>query len=117
MTAKSVNAGELRTHVIVQSVTKTPDGSGNFTQAWANVFTSGVSVGSKWTYAHGIEATENKRLGLGKKAALIMRYSPLITETCRILRGTETWEIESVDNIGYGNAWIEVKIKQTEAAI
>lgn len=117
MAFKSVNAGDLRTRVAVEGVTKTPDGAGNHIETWTNVFGAGVTVGCKWVNAHGVEADENNRLKLDEKATLFMRHSPLITETCRIKKGAGIWEVESLDNINERGSWLEIKVKRSVRAI
>jgi head-tail adaptor len=117
MAFKNVNPGDLRTQVILEDVKKTLDGAGNYTEEWTNVFGAGVTVGCRWVNAHGTESDENNRLKLGEKATLTMRYSSLITATCRIKKGAEIWEVESLDNINECGSWLEIKVKRTGAAI
>lgn len=114
---KQINAGDMRTIITVENVAKTPDGKGTFTEVWTNVFGTGKTARCQWINAHGTEADENNRLGLHKKATLTMRYSPLITDTCRVKKGTEVWEVESIDDIEDNRTWLEVKIKRVGVAI
>lgn len=111
------NRGELRTIITVDRVTKTPDGKGAFTEVWANVFGAGITARCKWINAHGTDAEENNRYGLNKKVTLIIPYSPLITETCRIKKGVEIWEVESIDDVGNLHVWYEIKLKRVGASI
>ncbi len=110
------NRGELRTIITVESATKTADSDGYNTETWVNVFGTGITAYCKWVNIHGTEATENNRYGNSKKATITMPYSPLITEVCRIKKGTEAWEIESIDNVNDRTSWLEIKVKYKAVA-
>ena len=50
-------------------------------------------------------------------ATLTLRYTPLITTTCIIYRGTDPkpYEVISVNDIENRHAWLEVKVQRKGA--
>lgn len=112
--SKSANPGELRTAITIKKYSETTGPNGYPIQTWANVFGEGKTALCKWVNAHGTEAIEAQRLDLKEPATLTMRYSPLITATCEIYRGSETkpFEIISLDNVEQRNQWLEIKVKR-----
>ncbi len=125
--AKFVNAGELRTPVIVEEHTGAQNGNGYSEKTWANVFGTGKTYRVKWVNAHGAEVFEAMRLDLTEPATLTGRYSPLITEQCRLLLAsdsgkTETekaklyYEIISIDDVENRHEWLEIKVKRQVSA-
>lgn len=116
--SKSANPGELRTAVTVTRITRTIDDEGYPSEAEVNVFGTDATVMVKWVNAHGSDAFTAMQLQLREPATVTMRYSPLVTRDALIYRGAdpEPYEIISIDNVGEGNAWLEIKVQRKEAA-
>jgi len=116
--AKSANPGELRTLIEIKSYTETVNENGFKDKLWANVFDEGVFVGCKWVNVHGTEALTAASLNLREPATLTLRYSPLITPTCRVYKKGDDapYEIISLDNVEERGLWLELKVQRTVAA-
>ena len=125
--AKSVNAGSLRTPIIVEEYTETQDGDGYAVKGWVNVFGAGKTYRVKWVNVHGTEVFEAMRLELNEPATLTGRYSPLITAQCRLLLASDAektaaekeklyYEIISMDDVENRHQWLEIKVKRKVSA-
>lgn len=116
--SKSSNAGELRTPITVMSVSKPTDDEGYDSYVETNVFGTGAVLMCKWVNAHGTEAFTDMMLKLREPAVVTVRYSPLITRTCLIYRGSDPdpYEIISMDNVEERDAWLEIHVQRKEAA-
>ena len=116
--SKSANSGELRTPITVVSVTKITDDEGFDAYTETNVFGKDAVVMCKWVNTHGTEAFTDAMLKLREPAVVTIMYSPLITRTCLIYRGsdTEPYEIISIDNVEERDAWLEIHVQRKEAA-
>jgi len=116
--AKKANPGELRTAVYVEKCIETQDQDGYPVRTWVNVFGEGQRRHCKWVNVHGTETYEAMRLGLREPATLTMRYSPLITQQCRIIKAgdPEPYEIISIDDVENRHRWLEIKVQRTVSA-
>ena len=110
--AKRANAGELRTKIMVFDLPRDEHGEvelgpdGYPASKPVNVFGEGKTRYCKWVNAWGTEA-----------ATLTLRYTPLITTTCIIYRGTDPkpYEVISVNDVENRHAWLEVKVQRKGA--
>lgn len=116
--SKSANSGELRTPITVVSSSRTEDDEGFPVDTEVNVFGTGAVLMCKWVNAHGTEAFTDMMLKLREPAVVTVRYSPLITRTCLIYRGSDPdpYEIISMDNVEERDAWLEIHVQRKEAA-
>lgn len=124
--AKFASAGRMRTRIVIEDRTKepNPESKGYFVEVWKNVF-GNRAVFCQWKNAHGTESLEAYKFNLGDVATITMRYSPLITPTCRIFKadGKKTsegtsipFEVISIDNIDDRREWLEIKIRRKREA-
>ena len=116
--SKSANSGELRTPITVMSITHTTDDEGYPTDVETNVFGTKAVLMSKWVNAHGTEAFADMTLKLREPAVVTVRYSPLVTRTCIIYKGSDPdpYEIISIDNVEERDEWLEIHVQRKEAA-
>ena len=125
--AKSANAGDLRTPIIVEEYTGSQNGNGYPVKAWVNVFGADKAYRVKWVNAHGTEVFEAMRLELNEPATLTGRYSSLITDQCRILLVSDAskstaekaklyYEIISINDVENRHEWLEIKVKRQVSA-
>ena len=119
--AKSALAGEMRTRIVVKSLTVGIDEDGYPVERWDPIFTEPVRC--LWQNAHGNEAYEAMRLDLKEAATLTMRYTPKIDVRCRIWRlpedpedETKAFEIVSLDAVEQRGAFLELKVRRTVTA-
>ena len=122
---KYANAGEMKTPVIVEAYTDEKTKNGYSKKVWKNVFGEGKTIRVKWTNVHGTEVFEAMGLDLKQPATLKTRYSPLITEECRIIRAADKgkedqeslyYEVISLDDIDDAHVQLEIKIQRKRNA-
>lgn len=114
--ARSASAGELRTRIKVFDV---PNGeawneNGYPVQEPINVFGEGGSRMCKWVNAYGVEVYTAKQAGVTEPATLTMRYTPLVTPTSTIYKGSDPrpYEVISVNDVEDRHAWLEVRVQR-----
>ena len=119
------NAGEMKTPVIVEAYADEKTKNGYSQKVWKNVFGEDKTIRVKWTNVHGTEVFEAMGLDLKQPATLKTRYSPLITETCRIIRVEDRekeereslyYEVISIDDIDDAHAQLEIKVQRKRNA-
>lgn len=108
--SKTTNPGALRTQVTIQSRTNATNTGGFLVPGWVNVAT----VWAKWNNVHGQEIWAASAINAIKPATVLIRYRAGIDSTCAVLKGSERYEIISVDNIENRNEYIELKVKYLE---
>lgn len=118
--ARSTTAGEMRTRI---KVFDTPgqnalDKDGYPILEPVNVFGDGGSRMCKWVNAYGTEVYTAKQAGVTEPATLTMRYTPKVTPTCTIYKGTDprAYEVISVNDVEDRHAWLEVKVQRKVAS-
>ena len=121
--AKRANAGELRTKIMVFDLPRDEHGEvelgpdGYPASKPVNVFGEGKTRYCKWVNAWGTEVYTARQAGVTEPATLTLRYTPLITTTCIIYRGTDPkpYEVISVNDVENRHAWLEVKVQRKGA--
>lgn len=117
--AKYANAGALDTIITIQNRNVTADNpSGYDIRQWYNVFGGNIKVWCLWVNAYGNERLEAYKIGLKEPATVTMRYSPLITATCRILKDNGMpFSVISVNDVGNHHEWLELKVTRGAEAV
>lgn len=100
------NPGELRTSITLKSRTVTIGASGFPVDTWSAIDT----VWAKWTNVHGQEAWIAQTAQAGQAATVLIRYRSDVDPTCVVYKGSDKYEIVSMDNIGERNEYIELKV-------
>lgn len=121
--ARSAGAGELRTKIMVFDLPRDEHGEvelgpdGYPASEPVNVFGEGKTRYCKWVNAWGTEVYTARQAGVTEPATLTLRYTPLITTTCIIYRGTDPkpYEVISVNDVENRHAWLEVKVQRKGA--
>lgn len=132
--SKDANPGELRTPVIIEAYGQILDDDGYPVQTWANVF-GDKCLNVKWVNLHGAELWAAMGHDLKEPATLTSRYTPLLTETCRILKKSDQarrdqliaqgkpneaellyFEVISLDNVEEMNEWLEIRVQRMTRA-
>lgn len=122
--ARSAGAGELRTKIKVFDLPRGQDGEpatdkdGYPVTEPENVFGPGATRQAKWVNAWGSEVYQARQAGVTEPATLTLRYTPKITTTCLIYRGSdpEPYEVISVNDVDNRHTWLEVKVQRKGAA-
>lgn len=122
---KYANPGEFKTPIIVEAYTDEKTSNGYSDKVWKNVFGDGKTIRAKWVNVHGTEVFEAMGLDLKQPATLKTRYSPLITEECRIIRAADKgkedqeslyYEVISIDDIDDAHVQLEIKVQREKNA-
>lgn len=108
---KVTNPGEMRTRITLQSRTTVQDAGGFLVPGWSTIDT----VWSRWINAHGNEAIQAQIAQVDAPATLLIRYRDDIDTTCAVLKGTQQYEIKSIDNIQERNEYLELKVLRIKA--
>lgn len=103
-----MNPGELRHRIELQTCTSTQDADGFEQIAW----TTKRTVWAKAENLYGKEYWSAKAVQSEKTVKFIIRYTADINNAMRILfRGTQ-FNIVDIDNIKYGNTYMEIKAEE-----
>lgn len=107
---KTTNPGELDVQVTLQSRAGEKKVGGFTRPAWVDL----ARVWARWRNVHGQEVWAASAINAIKPATALIRYRPGIDSTCAVLRGSERYEIVSVDDIENRHEYIELKLKFLE---
>jgi SPP1 family predicted phage head-tail adaptor len=108
---KVTNPGEMRTLITLMSRAITKE-SGAFQ---SRSTTTIAEVWSKWTNVHGSEAWTAASLAASMPATVLIRWRDDVDASCLVTKGSDLYEIVSLDNIQERNEYIELKVKQVVA--
>jgi head-tail adaptor len=110
-----VNAGDLRTSITFQSPTISTDAGAAQKPTWANVSTN-PTVLSRWVNAHGQENAGNAKASV-QRALVTIRQRIDVQTTWRIVKGTENWEIISIDAVQGKNRYVELVVERVKGTV
>lgn len=105
---KPTNPGDLRTQITLLKRT-VATGSGGFQTA--GVTTIGTAW-AEWENVHGSEVWNAAALNAVDPATVLIRYNSQVDETCLVQKGSDVYEIVSVDNIRERGEYMELKVKR-----
>jgi SPP1 family predicted phage head-tail adaptor len=105
--SKVTNPGEMRTQITLGTRT-VATGAGGFQ---TDTFVSFATVWAKWTNIYGQETWQAAALNASKPATVLIRYNASLDETCLIQKGSDVYEIVSIDNIGERGEYMELKVR------
>lgn len=101
-----INAGMLRTVIRVERATRTSDGAGGYTSAWATVTAAPKRAHVK--FKSGREYMASERVEASAGYAVTMRYFAGLLEADRIVIDGRTHNIRAIDNVEFRNRWYVV---------
>jgi SPP1 family predicted phage head-tail adaptor len=104
---KVTNPGELRTQISLEPRTVSQDVGGFQTTGQGTA----VLVWCRWTNVHGSEVWAAQAQQALRPATVVIRYLEGLDETWSVLKGTERYEIVSIDNIGERGEYQELKVQ------
>lgn len=102
-------AGSLRHRVTLQSLTRTADGQGGFTEEWTDEATLWASVEP----LKGYERFQAMQLQTPLTHAVTLRYRPGVTTAHRLLFGDRIFDVREVINEGERNATLRLTCVET----
>lgn len=105
--AKVTNPGELRTRISLEPRTVSQDAGGFMATSPGTV----VAVWARWTNVHGSEVWAAQAQQALRPATVLIRYLAALEETWTVLKGSERYEILSIDDIGERHEYQELKVQ------
>jgi len=111
LNGKTMNPGELRTPVSICSRSVTTDTGGFPRPSW----TVAKAVLAKWRNAHGAETAQANTTGAELPATVTIRYYANLDTTYAIKKGSEYYEVLSIDDIEERHEYMELKVRRVEA--
>lgn len=111
LNGKVSNPGELRTAVTLQSRTLVTDPGGFQVPGWATI----AAVMAKWTNVHGAEAWSAASVAADQPATVLIRYRADLDPTCAVLKGADSFEIVSMDDIQERHEYLELKVRRARS--
>lgn len=105
---KITNPGEFRTRVTLQRRTIITD-AGGFQRPGSEDI---AMIWAKWINAHGSEVWTASSLQAEAAATVTMRYRNDVDATCLVKKGSDVFEIVSIDDIQERHEYIELKVKR-----
>ena len=107
LNGRTTNPGEMRTSITLEPRTVTQDAGGFQVPGQGSTST----VWCKWTNVHGSEVWAAAALQALKPATVVIRYHATINTMWTILKGSERYEIVSIDNIRDMDEYMELKVQ------
>ncbi len=111
LNGKTFNPGELRTRITIQSRSVSVE-TGGFPAAEAATL---AEVWAKWENAHGSEVWAAESVQAVDPATVTVRYLAGVDRSCTVLKGSQVFEVVSVDDIGERHEYMELKVRRLEA--
>jgi SPP1 family predicted phage head-tail adaptor len=100
--------GELRTRITLQSRSNTTNAGGFQSPSWATI----ADVWAKWDNAHGSEVWAAQSVQAEAPATVTVRYRTGLDTTCAVFKGSDRYEIISIDDIHDRHVWLELKVRK-----
>lgn len=97
----------LRVPVALQSQTRTADGAGGFTNAWATYATVQAHVRRKG----GMEALLQERIAERPMLRCVIRYRADVEPQHRAIIDGKVYNVRSVDDVEFRKRWLDLTIE------
>lgn len=110
-----INPGELRTKIRIQKPIKA--GSGSFASvAWVDIYNYTDSdpprfIVAKWEALKGAEKWAADSVQAVGGATVTVRYNPMITEQCRVVREGTVYQIVDIGDPTQKMQWMQIAVK------
>ena len=100
----------LRTDVVFQRVTKTPDGAGGYTDAWAAI--SGAPTRAHVEAMSGSERYNSDRVEAGVRYRVAVRYVSGLTVKDAVLIDGKRSNIRFINNVEFKSRWLVIDVDE-----
>ena len=100
------SAGQLREPVTFQRLTRTTDGAGGFTEAWAAI--SGAPARAMVKPMSGGERWASQRLEATSTHKIVVRYCADLTEVDRAVIRGRAYQVRFINNVDFDDKWLEI---------
>lgn len=111
LNGKIINPGELRTQITLQQRSVASDGGGFQVPTWSTIAT----VWARWTNVHGAEVWAAQTVQAEQPATVLIRYVSGLNTTCAVLKGSDQFEIVSIDDIQDRHEYLELKVQRVRS--
>ena len=108
MTCCKYSAGMLRTICQFQRKTRTSDGAGGFTEAWANI--AGAATRCQFKALSGGERWQAQRAEATTRNRIVCRYFSGLVESDRVSIGGRIYNVRFINNVELRNRWLELDL-------
>lgn len=105
-----MRSGDLRHMVTVESMTRTSDGMGGWTEAWTTVATVRAAIWPK----RMVEQVETEKKTATITHQIRVRYLDGIDEDCRVVFGDRVFEVISVLNVEERNKTFDLMCEESK---
>lgn len=102
------SAGQLRTPCQFQRKTRVSDGSGGWSDQWANL--SGAVTRCSFKALSGNERFQAQRAEATTRNRIVVRYFAGLTEADRVVIGGRRYDITFINNVELRNRWLEIDL-------
>lgn len=103
------NAGMLKTPVVFQRKSQSPDGAGGWTETWAAL--SGSPTRAYVKAASGFERFLSNRVDAQSRWKVVVRYFSGLLEADRIQIDGRFANIRFINNVEMKNRWLEIEVE------
>ena len=100
------NTGMLRTPVLFERATRTTDGSGGSTRAWATV--AGAPTRAHAKAMSGRERWSSERTEATDAIRVVIRYGATIKESDRVTVDGKKYNINRIVDVEFARKWLEI---------
>ena len=100
-----MNIGDLKHRITFQSYTTTENDMGDTIASWVDYKTVWASASN----LHGREFFQAMQVKAENTVKFTIRYCKDIDETMRIIFNGQNYDIKFIDNIKYGNKFMEIQ--------
>ncbi len=108
LNGKVTNPGELTMQITLQRRTASAGTGGFIIQGWETI----AIVWSKWINVHGSEVWAAQSIQAESPATVTIRYRSGLDTTCAVLKGSDQFEIVSIDDIRERHEYLEIKVRR-----
>ena len=108
-----MHAGLLREPVTFEALTRTNDGYGGFSEAWATI--SGAPDRAYVKAMSGRERYESARTEAAANWRIVCRYFSGIDEVDRVVIRSRNYQIRFVNNLELRDQWLEIDLSLGDA--
>jgi head-tail adaptor len=106
----------MRTQITLQVPTINKDAGGAQSPTYANAATN-PTVWARWVNAHGIEAVSSETLKSVQRATVTIRYRSDVVPTWQVLKGSEAWQVISVDHVQDKRRYLELVVERAKGTV
>jgi len=108
---KPTNPGDLRTQISLLKRTVSTSTGGFQTPATTKI----ADVWAKWENVHGSEVWSAAAINAIQPATVLVRYNSQLDETCLVQKGSDLFEIVSIDDLRERHEYMELKVRRAVA--